>query len=115
MVGPPRIDPAALIGRWLRTLLPQTFTYTDACAAGISKRRLYEVRDEGQIEQFGHDLFQKSDRDEDADIDLIEIAIRAPKAALCLTTALARHGLTEVDAMREVVRSIAAIPLDDGL
>ena len=30
--------------------LPQTFTYTDARAAGISKRRLYQVRDNGQIE-----------------------------------------------------------------
>jgi len=48
-----------------------------------------------QIEQFGHGLFQRNDRDQDADIDLIEIAIRAPKATLCLTSALARHGLTD--------------------
>ncbi|MBR7824702.1 type IV toxin-antitoxin system AbiEi family antitoxin domain-containing protein [Actinospica sp. MGRD01-02] len=77
------------------TPLPETFTYTDARTAGISKRRLYKLRDDGQIEQLGHGLFQRSNRGHDADIDLIEIAIRAPKATLCLTTALARHGLTD--------------------
>ena len=84
-----------MVGDIAETGLPQTFTYTDARAAGISKRRLYRLRDEGHIEQLGHGLFQRSDRDEDADIDLIEIAVRAPKATLCLTTALARHGLTD--------------------
>ena len=74
------------------TPLPQTFTYTGARAAGISKRRLYQLRDEGQL---GHGLFQRNDRDQDADIDLIEIAVRAPKATLCLISALARHGLTD--------------------
>jgi hypothetical protein len=33
--------------------------------------------------------------DVSADIDLLEIARRAPRATLCLTTALARHGLTD--------------------
>jgi hypothetical protein len=30
-----------------------------------------------------------------ADVNLQEIALRAPRATLCLTTALARHGLTD--------------------
>jgi hypothetical protein len=77
------------------TPLPQTFTYADARAAGISKRRLYQLRDNGQIEQLGHGLFQRNNRDQGADIDLVEIAIRAPKATLCLISALARHGLTD--------------------
>lgn len=75
--------------------LPETFTYTDARAAGISKRRLYKLRDQGQIEQLGHGLFQRADHRQDADIDLIELAVRAPKATVCLTSALARHGLTD--------------------
>ena len=77
------------------TALPTDFTYTVARRAGLSKRRLYQLRDQGRIEQIGHGLFRRTDADQDADIDLIEIAIRVPKATLCLTTALARHGLTD--------------------
>jgi len=76
-------------------LLGQRPGLGEARAAGISKRRLYKLRDDGQIEQLGHGLFQRIDRGQDADIDLIEIAIWAPKATLCLATALARHELTD--------------------
>jgi hypothetical protein len=38
-----------------------------------------------------------------ADIDLQEVTLRAPRATLCLTTALARHGLTdEIPSMIDV-------------
>lgn len=77
------------------TTLPTDFTYTEARRAGLSKRRLYQLRDEGRIEQIGHGLFHRTDADQNADIDLIEIAIRAPRATLCLATALARHALTD--------------------
>jgi Transcriptional regulator, AbiEi antitoxin len=77
------------------TNLPDTFTYTDARRAGISKRRLYQLRDQGAVEQIGHGLFHRTDAAWDADIDLVEIAARAPQATLCLATALARYGLTD--------------------
>ncbi len=80
-----------------RTLatLPPTFSYTEARAAGLSDRRLYELRDAGVIVQLGRGLFRQSDSASEADPDLLEIAHRAPQATLCLTTALARHDLSD--------------------
>lgn len=40
-------------------------------------------------------MYHKADAGWGADIDLIEIATRAPEATICLTSALARHGLTD--------------------
>jgi hypothetical protein len=75
--------------------LPAAFSYTDARAAGLSDRRLYTLRDAGLIEPLGRGLFQRADAVGNADPNLVEIAHRAPQATLCLTTALARHGLTD--------------------
>jgi len=75
--------------------LPATFSYSDARAAGLSDRRLYSLRDAGLIEPLGRGLFERADAVGDADSDLLEIAHRAPQATLCLTTALARHGLSD--------------------
>jgi putative AbiEi antitoxin of type IV toxin-antitoxin system len=78
------------------TGLPPTFTYLQARTAGVPKRRLYELRDQGVLEQIGHGLFHQATQPWSADIDLIEIALRAPRATLCLATALARHELTDL-------------------
>lgn len=75
--------------------LPTTFTYGQARRAGISDRKLYGLRDAGQIEAIGRGLYRRATAGELEDIDLIEIAERAPRATLCLVTALARHGLTD--------------------
>ena len=75
--------------------LPAAFSYSQARAHGLSDRRLYALRDAGLIEQLARGLFQRADAAGDADPDLIEIAYRASQATLCLTTALARHGLTD--------------------
>jgi predicted transcriptional regulator of viral defense system len=75
--------------------LPDTFTFADARAAGLTSDRLYQLRDQGQVEQISRGLYHKSAAPWSADIDLIEIAARAPAGTLCLTSALARHGLTD--------------------
>lgn len=75
--------------------LPIVFSYTDARKAGLSNRRLYELRDAGTIEALGRGLFRRSDPSQDADPDLLEIASRAPRSTLCLTTALVRHDLSD--------------------
>lgn len=63
----------------------------------MSAERLYRLRDEGAIEAIGRGLYRRADTARDSeDPDLIEISYRAPKATLCLTTALAHHGLTDV-------------------
>lgn len=46
------------------------------------------------IETLSRGVYRRADR-EAADLELLEIAQRAPEATLCLTTALARHGLSD--------------------
>lgn len=74
--------------------LPVTFTYQHARELGVSKRQLYRWRDEGFIEAIGRGLFHRADAPP-ADLDLIEVAYRAPEATLCLTSALVRHNLSD--------------------
>lgn len=75
--------------------LPTTFEYRDAIAAGITKHRLYALRTAGLIEPIARGIYRKTDAEPIVDIDLLEIAKRAPRATLCLTTALAHHDLTD--------------------
>ncbi|MCP4965051.1 MAG: hypothetical protein GY926_07430 [bacterium] len=73
--------------------LPDIFTHADASARGISDRRLAEMCSTGDINRLARGIYLKPEID--IDYDLAEIALRAPRATLCLTTALARHGLTD--------------------
>ena len=74
--------------------LPSTFTYAQALDAGLSHHRLYNQRDTGALEQVGRGLYRKADA-ELTDLDLLEVAKRAPEATICLLSALARHDLTD--------------------
>jgi predicted transcriptional regulator of viral defense system len=74
--------------------LPSVFTYSAALTAGISAERLYAYRDTGVIEQIGRGLYRWADA-AGSDPDLLEVAYRAPRATLCLLSALARHDLTD--------------------
>lgn len=77
----------------LPSSLPELFSYTDALGAGLSDRQLRALTDVGVIEKIGRGLFATAMLD--ADPDLIEVAFRSPRATMCLTSALARHGLTD--------------------
>ena len=74
--------------------LPDTFTYARARAVGLSNRRLYALRDHGLIEPLARGLYRRMDAPA-ADLGLIAAAQKAPRATLCLATALARHGLSD--------------------
>ena len=78
----------------LREQLGDTFTYGEAKRAGVGDRRLYALRDTGEILGLGGGVYRWADAPP-ADFDLIEIAERVPRATLCLETALARHGLID--------------------
>lgn len=78
-----------------RKALPPAFTYTQARAAGISAERLYAYRSQGLVDQVARGLYRWADAPQ-IDQDLLEIAHRAPRGTLCLVTALARHGLTDI-------------------
>ena len=69
--------------------LPSTFTYAQAVDAGLSHHWLYSLRDTGALEQVGRGLYRKADA-ELTDLDLLEVATRAPGATICLLSALAR-------------------------
>jgi predicted transcriptional regulator of viral defense system len=75
--------------------LPVTFTYSQARRGGLTERQLYQLRDDGILEVLGRGLFRRTDTNALADADLLGIARRSPRATLCLTSALARHGLTD--------------------
>lgn len=75
--------------------LPSSFTRAQARQAGLTDRQLYYLRDRDVIEPAGRGHFRRTDVDTGANVDLLEIAQRAPRSTLCLTTALARHGLTD--------------------
>lgn len=74
--------------------LPATFTSAEAAQLGLSRRRLLALQEDGAIERIGRGIYRRSDA-EIADLDLLEIAIKAPQATLCLTSALAHHDLTD--------------------
>jgi len=76
------------------TDLPTAFTYATARAAGLSDRALASLVADGTFERLGRGVYRKTDAPL-ADHDLIEVALRAPDATLCLVTALAQHDLTD--------------------
>lgn len=74
--------------------LPPVFTYTDARRAGLGHRALYRVRNTGQVEALARGLFKKADAGL-VDQILVAAVVRAPLAALCLTSALVHHDLSD--------------------
>ena len=79
--------------RDLTAALPPVFSYTDARERGLSDRDLQVLQGRGRIEKIARGLFSSSELH--ADPDLLEIAFRSKRSTLCLTSALARHGLTD--------------------
>ena len=65
-----------------------------AIQLGIHPRTLYALRDLGEIERVGRGLFRLSTAPPLSSPDLIPVAIRIPRAVVCLISALAHHGLT---------------------
>ena len=75
--------------------LPAAFTYAHARDAGLSDRRLRTLVASGAVHRLGRGVYRKADAPL-ADPDLIEVALRAPEATLCLVSGLARHDLTDI-------------------
>jgi predicted transcriptional regulator of viral defense system len=74
--------------------LPNAFTHQTGRALGLSERRLRSLVEEGSLERLAHGLYRKGTAPP-ADLDRIELALRAPEATLCLATALAHHDLSD--------------------
>lgn len=86
------------------TALSPIFTRAEAYRAGWSDRELHAAHNRGDIQRIARGIYALPNLR--ADLDLAEIAVRAPDATLCLTSALAHHDLTD-----EMPRSIdVALP-----
>jgi hypothetical protein len=82
--------------------LPAAFTRRQALASGMSAALLHRLASEGSLDGVGHGLFLNP-QDGLVDLDLVEARLRSPHATLCLTSALARHGLVdEIPARRDL-------------
>lgn len=67
---------------------------SEALAAGIHRRTLYSLRDEGVLVAVSRGLYQLADMEMPAAVSLAEVAKRVSNGVVCLVSALAFHELT---------------------
>ena len=65
-----------------------------ALRAGIHPRALYNMRDQGVVEQVSRGLYRLADLPALRDPDLVTVALRIPAGVVCLISALAYHEIT---------------------
>ena len=71
-----------------------TLKTSQAIALGISPRTLYAMRDAGIILQISRGVYQLASQELPGNPDLISVALRIPKAIICLISALHFYGMT---------------------
>jgi predicted transcriptional regulator of viral defense system len=67
---------------------------TQVLQAGIHPRTLYQLRDQGYLEQISRGVYRLTTQPTISNPDLFIIAARIPQSVLCLVSALAFHSLT---------------------
>ncbi len=89
----------------------------NAIRLGIHPRTRYALRDSGEIEQVCRGLLSLSTAPPLSSPDLVPVAIRIPRAVVCLISALAHHGLTTQvpHSVDLALPSHAQIPRIDGV
>jgi len=75
--------------------LPRTFTTGTALVAGVHRRDLYRLRDEGRLVELSRGVFRKADAPQAGLPDLLAVAHRVPTAIVCCVSAAAVHDLTD--------------------
>ena len=65
-----------------------------ALRAGIHPRRLYDMRDEGVVEELSRGLYRLADLPALSNPDLVTVALKIPAGVVCLISALAYHEIT---------------------
>jgi predicted transcriptional regulator of viral defense system len=65
-----------------------------ALRAGIHPRTLYDMRDEGVVEQLSRGLYRLADLPALSNPDLVTVALKIPAGVVCLLSALAYHEIT---------------------
>lgn len=74
--------------------LGPVFRWSDARAAGLSDPVLYGLVADGRLERLSRGVYRRAGV-EVVDLDLVIVAAVQPRATICLTSALARHDLTD--------------------
>ena len=67
---------------------------SEAIKIGITRYTLYAMRDNGILEKVSRGVYRLSELPPVSDPDLVTVALRAPRAVICLISALAFHGIT---------------------
>src|SRR5881409_650529 len=67
---------------------------TRAVREGVHPRTLYRLRDTGRLIQVSRGVYRLADSPEPTHPDLVAVAARAPRAVICLISALAFHEIT---------------------
>ena len=75
--------------------LPTSFTTSQAAACGLPRWRLYELRDEGLVVPLSRGVWRLADAPPTAHESLLAVSLRAPRATVCLISALSLHDLTD--------------------
>ena len=66
----------------------------DALDLGIHPRTLYRLRDEGVVIQVSRGIYRLASLPPLSQPDIVAVALRVPRAVICLTSALAYHDVT---------------------
>jgi predicted transcriptional regulator of viral defense system len=66
----------------------------DAIASGIYARTLTQLTQEGKLDQLTRGFYRLAAKKPLSNPDLVTVAVRVPKAVICLTSALSFHQLT---------------------
>lgn len=74
--------------------LGPVFRWGEWRRAGMSDPLLHRLLAEGRLERISHGLYLQAEADV-ADLDLLIVAAANDRSTLCLTSALARHDLTD--------------------
>ena len=67
---------------------------SEAIRLGVHPRTLYALRDSGEIEEVSRGFYRLSERPALTNPDLVTVALRIPRAVICLISALAHYDLT---------------------
>jgi len=66
----------------------------EALELGIHPRTLYRLRDQGVVDQISRGIYRLASLPELAHPDLVTVALRVPRAVVCMVSALSYHDAT---------------------
>jgi hypothetical protein len=74
--------------------LPEAFRFGEVAALGVTEARLRRWLAEGLVERVGRGAYRRAGTTV-ADLDRLEVALRAPRATICLVSGLVEHDLVD--------------------